>query len=62
MKPELYGLHSPRIGATTDAFYNGMPHHIIDKQARWKNSATKFTYLRLQEKKFARALALHCRY
>jgi len=54
--PSKYGLHSMRIGATTDAMYNGVPHHIIDKQARWKCPNSKFTYLRTKEKKFVNHL------
>jgi len=55
--PRLYGLHSMRIGAATDAMYGGIPHHIIDKQARWKNPNTKFTYLRVKDKEFVQELS-----
>ena len=47
-----YGLHSPRIGGASDAFRNGIPHHIIDAQGRWKSTTTKFAYLRFNEKNF----------
>jgi len=46
-----------RIGAATDAMYGGVPHHIIDKQARWKNPNTKFTYLRVKDKEFVQELS-----
>jgi len=41
-----FGLHSPRIGGATDAFNNGVPNFVIDKQGRWKSSDTKYAYLR----------------
>jgi hypothetical protein len=46
----LFGLHSPRIGAATDAFFHNVPYHVIDQQGRWKSNNTKFNYLRLNEK------------
>jgi hypothetical protein len=49
LDPKLYGLHSPRIGAATDAFFKNIPYHVIDQQGRWKSSNTKFNYLRLNE-------------
>jgi len=54
--PSMYGLHSPRIGAATDALYGGVPHHIIDKQARWRCPTSKFTYLRVKDREFVNAL------
>jgi len=47
-----FGIHSPRIGGATDAFYNKVPLHVIDLQGRWKSTKSKFTYLRLDEKRF----------
>jgi hypothetical protein len=29
-------LKSAGFGATTDAFFNGVPAHVIDQQGRWK--------------------------
>ena len=51
---ELYGLHLPRIGGATDAFRNIVSSHTIDRQGRWKSSATKFSYLRFEEENFVR--------
>jgi hypothetical protein len=48
--PKKFGLHSPRIGATTDAFFNGVPSHVIDQQGRWKSENSKYNYLRKNEK------------
>lgn len=45
-----FSLHSPRAGGTTDAFANGLPAHVIDKQGRWKSTNTKFRYLRQKER------------
>jgi integrase len=45
-----FGLHSPRIGATTDAFFNKVPEHVIDQRGRWKSKNSKYNYLRLNEK------------
>jgi hypothetical protein len=56
LKPENYALHSPRIGGASDAFRNGIPAHIIDAQGRWKSAATKFAYLRFNEKHFVRKI------
>jgi hypothetical protein len=49
LDPKLYGLHSPRIGAATDAFFKNVPYHVIDQQGRWKSTNSKFNYLRLNE-------------
>jgi hypothetical protein len=46
---KLFGLHSPRIGATADAFKEKVPEHVIDKRGRWKSSNSKFGYLRKNE-------------
>jgi hypothetical protein len=54
--PKKYGLHSPRIGATTDAFFNKLPDHVIDQRGRWKIKNSKFNYLRMNEKHFISAL------
>jgi hypothetical protein len=54
LNPDLYGLHSPRIGGATDAFKNRVPKHIIDRQGRWKSAATKFSYLRFEEENFVK--------
>jgi len=56
LKSENYALHSPRIGGASDAFQNGIPAHIIDAQGRWKSSATKFSYLRFNEKQFVQQI------
>jgi hypothetical protein len=48
--PKLFGLHLARIGATTDAFFNAVPDHVIDQQGRWKSENSKFGYLRKNEK------------
>jgi hypothetical protein len=49
---KLFGLHSPRIGATADAFKNNVPNHVIDFQGRWKSENSKFGYLKKHEKYF----------
>jgi len=56
LNPDLFGLHSPRIGGATDAFYNKVPHHVIDAQGRWRDPKTKMGYLRLLENRFVHAL------
>jgi hypothetical protein len=56
LDPSLYGLHSPRIGGASDAFHNGIPGHVIDSQGRWKSAATKFRYLRFEEREFVRQI------
>jgi hypothetical protein len=53
----LFGLHSPRIGATGDAFENKIPHHVIDKQGRWKCKNSKFGYLAKNEQYFLNVLS-----
>jgi hypothetical protein len=53
----LYGLHSPRIGATADAFDSKIPHHVIDYQGRWKCKNSKFGYLAKNEKYFLNELS-----
>jgi hypothetical protein len=45
-----FGLHSPRIGATTDTFFHKVPEHVIDQQGQWKSKNCKYNYLRLNEK------------
>jgi hypothetical protein len=45
-----FGLHSPRIGAATDAFFHKVPDHVIDQRGRWKSKNSKYNYLRLNEK------------
>jgi hypothetical protein len=62
LDPSKFGLHSPRIGATTDAFFNNVPNHVIDQQGRWKCPLSKFTYLRFQEKEFVSAIKHSSRY
>lgn len=54
--PENFGLHSPRVGGATDAFANGVPGHVIDKQGRWKSAGTKFHYLRPKEIDFVASI------
>jgi len=49
--PKKFGLHSPRIGGATDAFYNNIPDYVIDIQGRWRCPTSKYGYLRLDEKR-----------
>jgi hypothetical protein len=44
--PRLYAMHSPRVGATTDAFAAGIADHVIDIRGRWKLAVTKYRYCR----------------
>jgi hypothetical protein len=53
---KLFGLHSPRVGAATEAFFNNVPYHVIDQQGRWKSVNSKFNYLRLNEKHLIKRL------
>jgi hypothetical protein len=62
LNPNIYGLHSPRIGDATDAFKNGVPKHIIDRQGRWKSAATKFSYLRFEEENFVKNIKMSSSY
>jgi hypothetical protein len=41
-----FGLHSPRVGAATDAHRNDVPDYVIDKQGRWKSGNMKRRYCR----------------
>lgn len=50
--PIKFGLHSPRIGGTTDAFFRNVPGYLIDMKGRWKNPLTKYRYLRSDEDRF----------
>jgi hypothetical protein len=45
-----YGLHSPRVGAATEAYQNRVPGHIIDIRGRWKSASSKKRYCRPSEK------------
>ena len=49
-------LHSFRVGATSDAFEAGMPEHLIDKRGRWKNSNTKFLYVKNYDESLVKSL------
>ena len=49
LDPKRFSLHSPRIGGATDAFKNGVPSFVIDRQGRWKSSDTKYLYLRMKD-------------
>jgi hypothetical protein len=46
LNPELFGMHSPRVGAATDAHADGIPGYIIDLRGRWKSSSMKKRYCR----------------
>jgi hypothetical protein len=46
LDPKLYGLHSPRVGAATDAYLAGIPGPVIDLRGRWKSCNTKKRYCR----------------
>jgi len=50
LDPNLFGMHSPRRGGTTDAFRNGVPDFIIDVQGRWKSINSKYRYVKLTDK------------
>ena len=50
LQTKFLGLHSPRIGATTDMFQNGVDDYIIDKRGRWKNPSTKYVYAKDSER------------
>jgi len=62
LDPRKFGLHSPRIGAATDAFFNKVPDYVIDLQGRWKSHATKYRYLRLDEKRLVDQIQFSSRY
>jgi len=57
-----FGLHSPRSGGATDAFYNNIPLYLIDLQGRWKSSSSKYGYLRLDETRLAQSIKHSSRY
>jgi hypothetical protein len=50
LDPKLYGLHSPRSGATTEVFMMGIEPHVIDLKGRWKSVSTKYHYVRLSDR------------
>ena len=54
--PTSLALHSPRIGAATDAFNNGVPNRLIDRQGRWRNANSKYRYGRDSMPEMANAL------
>jgi hypothetical protein len=62
LDPAMFGLHSPRIGATTDAFFQGVPDHVIDQQGRWKSSNSKYSYLRKNEDNLIHHIKKYSRY
>jgi hypothetical protein len=39
LNSKLFGLHSPRIGATSDAFSRNVPAYVIDQQGRWRSQS-----------------------
>jgi hypothetical protein len=47
LNEKLFGLHSPRVGGTTDSFKAGVPAHIID--IRGRSGHTKKRYCRPPE-------------
>jgi len=51
LNPDLYALHSPRSGGTTDAFNAGVPPHIIDIKGRWRSVNSKFAYAKPSDAK-----------
>jgi hypothetical protein len=53
---KMFGLHSPRIGATGDAFQAKVPEHVIDRRGRWKSTNSKFGYLQKNESYFLECL------
>jgi hypothetical protein len=52
LNPSKYGLHSPRVGATTEAFKLDVDPHIIDLKGRWKSKNSKYNYVRYTDKEF----------
>ncbi len=44
-----FGLHSPRIGFTTDLFEFNAPSDVIDRAGRWMSKTTKFGYCQHEE-------------
>jgi hypothetical protein len=50
LNERLYALHSPRVGATTEAFRKNIPEHVIDIRGRWRSGQTKKRYCRPLEK------------
>ena len=44
-----FGLHSPRIGFTTDLFESNVPSDVIDRAGRWMSKTTKFGYCQHEE-------------
>jgi len=51
-----------RIGAATDAYKNGVPLDVIDKQGRWKCSQSKFTYIKRSEEEQLQHLKIAASY
>ncbi len=52
---KLFGLHSPRIGGASDCFLSHVPLEIIDAKGRWASKNSKYSYLRVPEKKLVEA-------
>ncbi len=50
-------MRSPRRGGTTEAFWCGVPDHMIDLQGRWKLTAMKYCYLKLTDRETPNKLA-----
>ena len=57
-----FSLHSMRIGAATDAYKNGVPLDVIDKQGRWKCSQSKFIYIKRSEEEQLKHLKIAANY
>ena len=52
LNSKSFGLHSPRIGFTTDLFEKGVPSDVIDRAGRWLSKSTKFGYCKHEETYF----------
>jgi hypothetical protein len=52
-----YGLHSPRVGAATEAYASNVPGHIIDIRGRWKSAHSKKRYCRPPEQSWIRVVS-----
>jgi hypothetical protein len=62
LDPSKYGLHSPRSGATTEAFKLGVDHHVIDLKGRWKCKLSKYQYVKYSDKELVRKSKLVKKY
>jgi hypothetical protein len=62
LDPALFAMHSPRVGAATDAHAAGIPGYIIDIRGRWKSSSMKKRYCRPSKESWMKTVKIKSNY